>query len=52
MWQVLKMIRKIPVVIAVAILSVFIAPILYVVVRSFEGGQYYELVINNYSYFK
>ncbi len=46
------MIRKIPVVIAVAILSVFIAPILYVVVRSFEGGQYYELVINNYSYFK
>ena len=44
--------KKIPYILTFVILLVFSAPVLYVVVRSFERGQYYELVINNYTYFK
>lgn len=44
--------RKIPILCAIVILLVFTAPILYVLVKSFSGNQYYELVINNYNYFK
>ena len=44
--------RKIPILCAIVILLVFTAPILYVLFKSFSGNQYYELVINNYNYFK
>ena len=44
--------KKIPYFFAFLVLAVFSAPVIYVIVRSFEGRQYYELVINNYSYFR
>jgi len=44
--------KRIPYILTFVILIVFTAPVLYVVIRSFEGRQYYELVINNYTYFK
>jgi multiple sugar transport system permease protein len=34
------------------IMLLFMAPIIYVLFRSFDGRQYYELTINNYNYFK
>ena len=45
----MKKIRWIP---ASLFLIVFMGPVLYVMVRSAEKGQYYELIVNNHSFFK
>ena len=46
------MARKITILCVSFILLLFMAPIIYVLVRSLDGRQYYELTINNYNYFK
>ena len=46
------MLKKLKWISAILFLAVFSAPVLYVLLHSMEEGQYYELTVNNYTFFK
>ena len=44
--------KRIPVITAIMVLTIIISPVLYILIRSFEDRQYFELVVNNHLFFK